>query len=309
MRGYRVFAVAVFLTLVAGVIAVPGVALAKSYSVTAVDIEAEVQPDGTLVVTERRTFDFDGDYTFAFWELDVADSQGIEVLGMSGPDGPHTFTDDAAAWDTRPPGTYQVTDFGTYLDARVFFREADTEATFTLEYRVFGAAKRWQDTGELYWKFIGDRWEIPAENVRIHITVPGATAQDVRAWAHGPLTGLVTINDDGTVTLTLDRLPSYTFVEARLLFPATLLPQAPTIPQERVQVVLDEEAEWAEEANASARPRGSNSGGASPSSCCSRSARWRRPSSTSSGMARSTSRSSRATTSGSCRTRRSRRRT
>ena len=57
----------------------------RSYSITDVEIESQIQPDGTLVVREWRTFSFDGDFTFVYWELDESGSQGIEVIGASGP--------------------------------------------------------------------------------------------------------------------------------------------------------------------------------------------------------------------------------
>ena len=39
---------------------------AKSYSMPKVDIQAQVETDGSLHVVEQRTFDFDGDFT-AVW--------------------------------------------------------------------------------------------------------------------------------------------------------------------------------------------------------------------------------------------------
>ena len=49
------------LALVAALVAAPAPALAD-YSIDAVRIDADVAPDGSMVVTESRTFDFDGSY-------------------------------------------------------------------------------------------------------------------------------------------------------------------------------------------------------------------------------------------------------
>jgi len=62
-------------------------AFAKSYEMTRVWIDATVAPDGSMTVIEERTYDFTGDYTFAFWELDKGGADGLDVLGMSGPRG------------------------------------------------------------------------------------------------------------------------------------------------------------------------------------------------------------------------------
>ncbi len=248
----RLARTALFLTLAvaAVVLASAEPALARSYSVSAVDIVAEVQPDGSMLVTERRTFEFDGAFTFVFWELDEADSAGVEVLGMSGPEGPYTLTMQPDARDVRPPGTYQVTRAPGTLDVRAFFRAEDTSATFELRYRVLGAATRWADTGELYWKFVGERWEIPARNVRVTISLPGVSTRDeVRAWAHGPLTGLVEITEGGRVVLALDLLPANTFVEARTLFPADTLTALGPRAEAAEERIVAEESRLAEEAN------------------------------------------------------------
>ena len=251
MRRWLVRAGAVVALAMAAAIAlgVPS-AFAKSYEMTRVWIDAQVAPDGSMTVTEERTYDFTGEYTFAYWELDYGHASDIEVLGISGPEGEYAFSDIYGEDPNRTPQTYTVADNGVVVDARAYFRAADTEHTLTLRYRVAGAAKRWQDTGELYWKFIGDRWDLPSEDIRVHISLPGGvTRDDVRAWAHGPLEGEVVLNDDGTVDLILAKLPALTFVEARVAFPAEVLAAAPVEPQDRLQTILDEEGAWAREAN------------------------------------------------------------
>ena len=44
-------------------------ALAKSYTMGPVVIEAQVKPDGSMSVVEQRQFDFSGDYSRVFWDL------------------------------------------------------------------------------------------------------------------------------------------------------------------------------------------------------------------------------------------------
>ena len=152
-------ALAVLAVLAVGGALAPA-ALAKGYTIPNVSIDARVMTNGDLVVTEKRTLSFDGSFTRVYWYLDTKGSQGIEVTGVSGPDGPLTQTTPALA-PSRPPGTYLVTPQGTQVFVQAFFRLSDTQATFTLQYRALGAAKRWQDTAELYWQFIGSGWDVP----------------------------------------------------------------------------------------------------------------------------------------------------
>ena len=153
--------------------------------------------------------------------------------------------------DGRPPGTYRVTNEGYQVLVEAFFRLSDTTGTFTMRYRALGAAKRWSDTAELYWKYIGATWDVPMDDVRVTIALPeGVTRDEVRAWAHGPLYGTVTIEPDASVVLAVSPLPAQTMVEARVTFPAEALPGATQINQPRLELILAEEQEWADEANA-----------------------------------------------------------
>ena len=179
-------------------------ASAKDYAIRDVRIDARVDADGTLAVDETREFEFDGDFSRVYWVLEKARSEGIEVTGASGPDGTLTLTSDPVA---RPPGTYAVTDQGDSVLVELFFRLGDQRARFGIQYRALGAAKRWDDTGELYWQLVGSDWGVDTDALQADVTVPDVTRDQVRAWAHGPLWGEVTIGPDGVVHLEVDDLP------------------------------------------------------------------------------------------------------
>jgi hypothetical protein len=228
-----------------------------------VRITATVAPDGSMAVEERRTFEFNGDYTFVYWTLDVAGSSGIRIEGLSGPEGPYEITNSPTALEDRPPATYVVIDRGGVAEVRAFFRASDETREFTLRYTVLDAATRWSDTGEIYWQFVGDEWELPVTDVAIGVRLPNpgeqvVAGENVRAWAHGPLQGTVSINEDpassagtlpGDVILEVPGVPAYTFVEARIAFPAEWLSEMPEGTTPALQQIIAEETELAEEAN------------------------------------------------------------
>ena len=135
---------------------------------------------------------------------------------------------------------------------QLFFSVADTSAQFSVDYVARGAAKRWADIAELYWQFVGDQATVPADHVRVTVHLPaGVTREQVRAWAHGPLWGNVSIEPDASVVMTVDPLPAGTFVEGRILFPAAALAKATPAAGAREAAVLAEEQKWADEANRS----------------------------------------------------------
>jgi uncharacterized membrane protein len=200
------------------------------------------------VVHESRTLTFSGLFHFVFWEYKKAGSDGIVVRDASGPEGPYQLTTTAA------PGTYSVTDFGDRVRVQLNFVLSDTAATFAVDYVARGAARRWADTGELFWQFIGAETDLPSHDVHILVSPPpGVTKAQVRAWAHGPLYGTVTIRPDAAVALQVSPLPANTFVSARLTFPAAALSQAPQRPEARLQTILAQEKKAADKANSDRR--------------------------------------------------------
>jgi uncharacterized membrane protein len=229
-----------------------GPAAAKDFSITAVNIDATVRPNGDLRVHESRTLDFSGDFSFVYWDLATKGSDGVDVTAASGPgvDGsgsiPYEPTQDPWA---KPPGTYFVS--GTEpVRVQLFFSVADKSAQFSVDYVARGAAKRWSDIAELYWQFVGDQAAVPADHVRVTVHLPaGVTRGQVRAWTHGPLWGNVAIEPDASVVMTVDPLPAETFVEGRILFPAAALAKAKPTAGARRAAVLAAEKTWADQAN------------------------------------------------------------
>src|SRR5688572_19947339 len=90
-RGMKIamaLVVAVPVTLIAiAALNAPG-AIVKDYRFPLVEIDARVRPDGALVLNERRTFAFQGDFTFAYFTIewpieliqDFSISEGGKVL-------------------------------------------------------------------------------------------------------------------------------------------------------------------------------------------------------------------------------------
>ncbi|MCX6364407.1 MAG: DUF2207 domain-containing protein [Actinobacteria bacterium] len=224
-----------------------GPAAAKDYSVTDVVIDAQVQPNGNLKVHEARTLDFSGTFHYVYWDYATRGSQGVVVTGASGPSGPYELIPATAV---PAPDTWWFVDSGDNVHVQLNFEVTDTSATFAVDYVAKGAAKRWDDIAELYWQFVGDQAQIPVDHVRVTVHLPaGVTRDQVRAWAHGPLWGNVTIEPDASVVMTVDPLPAETFVEGRILFPAAALSTAKTTAGAREAVVLAEEKKWADQAN------------------------------------------------------------
>jgi uncharacterized membrane protein len=247
-------------------IAIPlwAAASGKSYDFPEVRIDATVQPDGSLDLVERRTFDFDGEFSFAFFTI------------AGPPDRIEGFT--IREGDRVIP----ITNESSFeFKARWNFAAEDEQRTFTISYRVRCAVKVWADTAHLNWQFIGTGWEVPTEHAFIRVHLPGAAANpnkverpsetcpaqsptgsiqtrpltpgETLAWGHGPLGGEVRIPDPQTVTLEISDLPASTFVEGSIVFPETAVPLAYQTPAPLRETIVSTEEELARLANAERR--------------------------------------------------------
>ena len=231
-------------------LATPQAAHAKDYFIDSVNIRANLKADGGMDVVENRTFNFDGDFSFVYWDFPLKNGQTIDFTSLSArsEDGQ---TMQFKQSDTQEVGTFSIEDDGETQRLTAYFNASDEKLTFDLAYTESNVVAAYSDNAQLYWQFIGRGWGVETKNVSIDIVPPTPLAKNqVRAWAHGPLNGAVAITEEGNVTLKVSDLPANTFVEARALYPVSAFPYASTVEGTISDKALQEEQAWADEANA-----------------------------------------------------------
>jgi uncharacterized membrane protein len=235
-----------------------GPAAAKDFSITGIQVDAQVQPNGDVRITDTRRLDFTGTFHYVYWDLSTRGSDGIAIAGATGPASgdpassvPYTFSGDFVVGAAGGPSqTYGVEDRGGVIRVQLNCEVTDAPAVFTVVYVAKGAAKKFTDTAQLYWQFIGADTAVESRDVTVTVHLPqGVTRDQVRAWAHGPLWGTVSIQPDAGVVIKADPLPAGTFVEGRILFPAAALSSAPQQPGAKLQEALAQEKQLADEAD------------------------------------------------------------
>ncbi|WP_139651210.1 DUF2207 domain-containing protein [Raoultibacter phocaeensis] len=250
-------------TIVYALAAAPS-AWAKSYDMPKTTIDAVLDDNGTLNVTETRSFKFNGDFTCVWWEFDSFGSNAdmtvqSVTLEQSGTTRTLAKTDFVTSWRYEGgPGGYAYAVDEVYDSVYVFFQAAHETVSVTLNYRVEGMVTKYSDVGELYWKFVGSEWAEPSRDVQMTLHLPqpsGANpvaGEDIRAWGHGPLDGDVAFGDEGTVTFTVPRIDSGAYAEARVLFPASWLAADANVDSwnfPALNSIVKEETKQADEAN------------------------------------------------------------
>ncbi len=217
-------------------------AAAKSYQFTRVVVTAEVLSDGSMRVTELRTYDLRGSFSWATYTLPLRGARSISEIAVADEGGPYTPS------DSTEPGTYQAEVSAGEMRLRWYFRAANEQRTFTISYRVHDVVTRYRDTAELFWKFIGTGWDVASDNVQISVLLAGVRREQIRAWAHGPLRGRIEIAD-GRVLLTVHGLDPHDMVEGRILFPPDWVSGGRRVDEDRLAAILKEEGSLAANAN------------------------------------------------------------
>ncbi len=275
------------LALVALAVA-PHAALAKSYEMTSVEITASVLENGDVDVIEYRTFDFDGSFSSVYWTIPLTNAQGVDVWGMGEYDedcgnllyagevggaregtssllGASSLTDAgyldwaqvlASQTTNASNGTFELTSDGANLEARLRFSKEDTSTTFWIAYTVEGGAKAWADTGDVTWQAVGAGWGEASKNVSVTLQLPVpdgtdvALGDNVRAWADGPLDGVISLNDDGTLSFTCPSIASGQYLSVMVAFPAAWLTEVEPSSEEHLDTMMAMGQAIADSANA-----------------------------------------------------------
>lgn len=221
----------------------------KEYSITNYDINVDILEDGTADVEEIITYDFNGDYNGVFLDIDFSGSKGFKINSLfikksSG-------TKEAVQDDSGEAGTYSFHIDGEVAKFKVFEPTSDQTATFIYRYTLADVVTIYNDAAEFNRKMVGRNWQIPVHNVKISIKLPeGASRDEIKVFAHGPLTGESRIVDGRVSEFVVPDVNPGVFFETRLLFPVRLVPASKnTVSMNVLAAILEQEAIWAQEAN------------------------------------------------------------
>ena len=124
---------------------------------------------------------------------------------------------------------------------------------YKIEYTVHYAISKYNDYAELYWQFVGQDFEISAENVKGIIVLPNKvnSKEEIRVWGHTrDLNGTVYVTDLNKIEFELNNFRSGRYLEIRTLFPTDLISSSQrTFNTSILDTAITEETKWADEAN------------------------------------------------------------
>lgn len=221
------------------------------YQIEKYNATADVQKNGDIDLTQKITYQFDGDFKGVYYNQDIAGINGITP--------PEVYLDDGYTTkqltqnNSGLNNSFKVDKTQDKVNIKVYHSASTEKLTYIYKYHLLGAITNYTDTARLNWKIIGDGWQKDLHNVVLKVNLPQKNIPKLQAWTHGPLDGYTKVNrKNGSVKMTIDTVPEGQFVETEMLFPTTVTADNPKVVNKKIkQKVLDHEKQLVLDANAS----------------------------------------------------------
>ena len=228
------------------------VSFAASFRIEKLDIEANLQKDGSMVVSEAITYDID-EINGVYFDIDAKGYGGITSLQVFEDEG--HYEDNVISYREVDTVNYEVTENDGVYRIKLYSRNYNNVRTFKFVYILPEAIRVYDDVAQLNRKMVGKDWQQGISTVRVNIEIPVSTSYDnsnILVFGHGPLTGEVD-KEENTVFYKLDDYYPGDFLEAHILMEPEIFSEydnSKIIHKEMKQELLDMEARLADEANA-----------------------------------------------------------
>ena len=220
----------------------------KSFDLPRAEVVAEVQPNGSVLVTEKITYDFTGHFEGGYREIPLESGMRVDQVSVS--EGGEEYEPGASAklGSEGAPDTFGTADLGDKYRIVWHYRATDEERTFEVRYHLRGLTVAYEDVVDLYLQVWGDEWGEPLGSLKATVVLPGGAERgEVKVFGHpASVDGETSLGPDGvSPRLAARDVPAGQFVEMRVVFPRELLSStegARVQPGNGLQKIMDEEA-------------------------------------------------------------------
>lgn len=224
-------------------------ALAVDYEIEKFDAVVNILENGDAEITEDITYSFDGDANGILRDIDYERTDGIKDIsvGVVEADGSIRQFDEAFGAGVN---SYEENDAGGILELKIYEKSYSENKTFRIKYTFENVVEKYNDIAVFNRKIIDSGWDVPLNNITIKIVLPeGSKKEDLRVFAHGPLTGTSEIYDDRTLLFDVPNVYGE-FIETLVVFNRDIVPGSTNIiNRDELENILENEKVLAEEAN------------------------------------------------------------
>ena len=224
------------------------VSFAANYRIEKLDIEANLQKDGSMVVSEAVTYNID-EINGVYFDIDAKGFGELEDLQVF-EDEPNT-----SSFKEVDTSNYEVSVSDELYRIKLYSKNQNNIRTFKFVYKLPEAVKVYDDVAQFNKKMVGQEWQQGIKYITAKVIVPVPTDYDnsnILVFGHGPLTGEVD-REENTIVYKLDDYYPGDFLEAHILMEPEIFSEynkSKIVHKDMKQKLLDMEAKLADEANA-----------------------------------------------------------
>ena len=189
----------------------------KEYSIPELQIEVAINPDGTVRITEHRTYVFDGEFSWANYKLPKTGYSAIRDIQIS--EGGTEFTN----LNTEEPGTFLVEESDEAFNIKWFYNAEDEERVFTVSYTLEGAVVIGPEWSEFFWNYASSGREKSTEEITILVQLPEMLPDSsLHSWVREPAWEIETNIFDNGFQFTGSDISRSQAVIIRTVFPTSI---------------------------------------------------------------------------------------
>ena len=223
------------------------VSFAASFRIEKLDIEANLQKDGSMVVSEAVTYDID-EINGVYFDIDAKGFGELEYIQV--------FEDDSTGgFKEVDSSNYEVSVNDELYRIKLYSKNHNNRRTFKFVYKLPEAITVYDDVAQFNRKMVGKEWQQGINYITAKVIIPVSASYDnsnILVFGHGPLTGEVD-KEGNTVIYRLNNYYPGDFLEAHILMEPEIFSEynkSKIVHKDMKQKLLDMEAKLADEANA-----------------------------------------------------------
>ena len=223
------------------------VSFTASFRIEKLDIEANLQKDGSMVVSEAVTYDID-EINGVYFDIDAKGFGELQYIQV--------FEDDSTGgFKEVDSSNYEVSVSDELYRIKLYSKNHNNRRTFKFVYKLPEAITVYDDVAQFNRKMVGKEWQQGINYITAKVIIPVPVSYDnsnILVFGHGPLTGEVD-KEGNTVVYRLNNYYPGDFLEAHILMEPEIFSEynkSKIVHKDMKQKLLDMEAKLADEANA-----------------------------------------------------------
>lgn len=191
-----------------GLLQVKTFAASCKYSISNININAQIDASGDMIVMEQYDYAFEGSF------------DGIKrEINTRGCDGIYDVSARVVYGDDRKAANFAVKNTDGGKEIRIYSKSVDQSKTFIISYKLKNVITSYLDLSELKWVFYENERDTATSSVTVYLTLPKEVDSSVTYNGEGSDRTLISLDKDKKIKFRLNDLDKGESIGADVLFP------------------------------------------------------------------------------------------